>query len=576
MANTKYKIILFLIAILFFSNCDYTSKKDEILLSEAESIINVHPDSALIILDSIYFPEQLKKNLFYRYVLLETQAKDRTKKNIVQDTLIFEAKQYFEKQGDMHRLALSTFYSGRVLYERKNSQKALSEYLKADEYASELENENTLIALINANMGHVYYDQLLFDDAKRHFRKADQYLDIETDTRNKALINSHIGNTLLIEGKTDSALMYYNTGLDIAKEYSIPAVQASILQNIGLTYQKRNEYEQAHRYLREAEKVCTTNISRAKILFNIGQLANKRQQTDSALSSLNKAASLLPDTSEYYLRGRIYGELASISERHGDYKAANNYMKQYTSSLKGAFRDNQSQIIYDIQKKYNYEVLKNGQQQLKIQRQYLIIISMAVIFALLVIAFILYVKLRKEQDTRKEAENNIINLEKMAKDFDKKENTFRNRLLDHFNILKKSALLSNMLNEEEKIKGKRLIRKFNEIVYHQDTLDWNIMYQAMNELHDGFLDYMREQYPQLDESEFRTCCLIYSDFTNEEIGVIMDLASSSITKKRSSIRRKLGIIDYGNIQDFLKNEMKIAKTICKKSDKPPGNKRINI
>lgn len=55
MANTKYKIILFLIAILFFSNCDYTSKKDEILLSEAESIINVHPG------DLIYFQKKKSK-----------------------------------------------------------------------------------------------------------------------------------------------------------------------------------------------------------------------------------------------------------------------------------------------------------------------------------------------------------------------------------------------------------------------------------------------------------------------------------------------------------------------------------
>lgn len=139
----------------------------------------------------------------------------------------------------------------------------------------------------------------------------------------------------------------------------------------------------------------------------------------------------------------------------------------------------------------------------------------------------------------------------MAKSYDKKEDSFRNKLLHHFDILKKSALLEGFLREDEKKHGEKLLKKFNEIVYNQASLDWDLLYQTMNELHDGFFDSLREAFPQLDESEFRICCLIYSDFTNAEISIIMEQSINTITSKRSSIRKKIGVKDYGNIVDYL-------------------------
>jgi tetratricopeptide (TPR) repeat protein/DNA-binding CsgD family transcriptional regulator len=559
----KCKFLVFFLSIVFLAGCGNDVSQAEKLIARGKDLVNNSPDSTLALLDSIYFPERLEKELYHQYILLKIQAEDKTYKNIKEDSVIFKTKQYFINKNDSKNSALAAFYCGRVLHEKKELKEALSEYLNAKEYIHESDAENTLKALIYTNIGYIYYDQFLYEDAKNHYLEAEKLFDIDIDTTNKALINSYIGNALLLQGKTDSALLYYNRALDITQKYSIPAIGSDILQNIGLIYRKNGDYKESEMYLRKALDICTDDISRARILYNIAQVVN-RNNKDSAAIYLGRAISLVPDSGEYSLQARIYNELAKLAEEKGNQKEANTHIKNYTNSIKGVFKNNQSEKIYDIQKKYNYEVLKNEQNQLRIERQYIIIISMVVIILLFIIAFILYTKLRKEKESRSEAEKNILYLEMMARDFNKKENTFRNRLLDHFNILKKSALLSSMLNDEEKVKGKKLIKKFNEIVYHQDTLDWNIMYRSMNELHEGFLDYLREQYPQLDESEFRICCLIYSDFSNDEIGVIMNLASSSITKKRSSIRRKLGITDYGNIQDFLKTEMESMKASLKK------------
>jgi hypothetical protein len=121
-----------------------------------------------------------------------------------------------------------------------------------------------------------------------------------------------------------------------------------------------------------------------------------------------------------------------------------------------------------------------------------------------------------------------------AQSRDKKEISFRNTLLEHFDILKKAALLETYIKEDEKKQGAYLIRKFNEIVYGQTDLDWNLLYRTMNDIH-----------------EFRICCLSYEEFSNTEISIVLKYSINTVQAKKTSIRKKLGIKASGNLHDFL-------------------------
>jgi ATP/maltotriose-dependent transcriptional regulator MalT len=138
-----------------------------------------------------------------------------------------------------------------------------------------------------------------------------------------------------------------------------------------------------------------------------------------------------------------------------------------------------------------------------------------------------------------------------AQSRDKKEISFRNTLLEHFDILKKAALLETYIKEDEKKQGAYLIRKFNEIVYGQTDLDWNLLYRTMNDIHDGFYDRLKEIFPVLNESEFRICCLSYEEFSNTEISIVLKYSINTVQAKKTSIRKKLGIKASGNLHDFL-------------------------
>lgn len=554
-AMGKRKQLMVFLIICFLGACNFITDRNKNILERCEILLEVYPDSALVLLDSIYFPEELKDKQLYHYILLKIQAKDKSYQNIKEDTLIFTTKKYYSKNKDVENMALATFYCGRLLHERKDLEYALSEYLEASESIENIKNDR-LKALIYTNIGYIYYEQLLMDKAKSYYIEADKFFNANDNAKNKALINSYIGNILLLEDKTDSAMYYYNKGFDIARKYSLENIQSVIKQNIGLSYQNKNEYEQAKKYYSEALNSCIDSVNRARIIYNIGYVHTLQNNNDSALFYMKEAISLVPDTSMYFLQANMYKGLSTVYESKGDHRKVVQYTQYYANSIKNAFKENQAKAIYDIEKKYNYEILKNKQNQLKLEQQNIINIALFIIVTLIILAFILNHERKKEKNTRIEGEKKILYLQNMADNFNDRENTFRSRLLKHFNILKKSALLKGVLSEDEILKGKRLLKKFNEIVYGQEDLDWNMLYNTMNELHDGYFDILRDNYPLLNESEFKICSLIYADFTNEEIAIIMNLAASSITKKRSSIRKKIGLEEYASIRDFLINKVK--------------------
>ncbi len=89
-------------------------------LKEAEQIVEINPDSTLSLLDSILIPENLKGKRYYDFLLLQVKAKDKSNKNISEDTTIFDVKNYYIKNNDLDKATMASFYSGRVLEVQKN------------------------------------------------------------------------------------------------------------------------------------------------------------------------------------------------------------------------------------------------------------------------------------------------------------------------------------------------------------------------------------------------------------------------------------------------------------------------
>ena len=86
-------------------------------------------------------------------------------------------------------------------------------------------------------------------------------------------------------------------------------------------------------------------------------------------------------------------------------------------------------------------------------------------------------------------------------------------------------------------------------------MNWDILYDVMNELHNGFFIKLKALYPQLKEVDFRILCLTYSGFSTEEIAIVLNLSINTINTKRSAIRKGLAIPSFANLRDFLDDKL---------------------
>jgi tetratricopeptide (TPR) repeat protein len=542
-----FKIALFFVLYL---SCSTQSDNVKVLLDKAENSIEQQPDSALSLLHSIPAPENLPQNLYYRYILLQIQAKDKSHTDITSDTIIFTIKDYYAKKKDFPNAALAALYCGRVLYESKSFEKAASAYLEAENYADDVTNDN-LKGLIQKYLGTLYYNHLLTEKAIIRGKNAVDLFHKAKNYKRESHSLLLIGNCFVMQNENDSAFYYYNKSLNLANDYTMPSEQVMIKQNIGLTYQREGNYTEAKKWLHEALSFFGENdmeIEKAKILIGLAKVCRLANQPDSAQFYMNQFLSIPIENSD--LLASAYLLLSKMEEDGGHHKEALQYHKQYVTYFAKRVEDNHNKALLELQGKYDYEALKNKNEQVVIK------IMLIAFIALLLASFIaFYFYIRYIQKKRKvfETEQKIETLMKMAEKYSEKENSNQNILLRHFDILKKAAFMSKYIGEKEQKQGDLLIKKFNKIVYEQEAFNWNALYQSMNELRNGVYTRIQNQYSQLDESEFRICCLCCEKFIGNEIALIMDLSVNTVHKKMTEIRKKIGVEQYANIVDFLIN-----------------------
>lgn len=539
--------VIFMLCAAFLS-CNPNEKTEE-TLSRAEVLLEQNPKGALQILNNEIDPKDLDKELYNKYILLHIQAKDKTLEDITNDTIIFETKKYYEDKGDMENTAIASLYSGYVLAVRGDTQMAMSTYLNAETYAKESDN-NALKGLIEVYIGDLYQDQLLNDEAIIKYRQAILHFNKAGNYKNEIIAYDKIGSNLLTKGDMDSSFYYYNKGLSLAKEHNDSIEQAFIIRNMGFALGSIGKRDQARAYFRHSIPYLNDNEEVARNYLNIAYSFDDEQNKDSTLFYINKSLTLIEGYDNHPLKLIIYQLLAKTAEKDKNYQQALSDYKEYTALLKKMLKDTNNHIALDVQKKYDIELLQNENNRLLIQRQTAFLIILLMFIFILAMSFVFYRKRIKDRAALAVAQEKIFQMQEMANNIDEKENSFRKVLFQHFDIFKKVALLKTELKGEEKKHGQKLLKKVNEIVYNQENLDWNKLFDIMNQLYKGVPDTIRKKYPQLDEIEIRICCLEYAGLSNNEIAIILEFSINTIQMKKSVIRKKLEIEGYGNIVEF--------------------------
>ena len=194
-----------------------SNSKPQETLNHAESLMEAHPDSALILLEEINKSELVSKKEQARYALLMSMALD---KNYI-DTTTFDILQpaidYYIEKGNANDKLRTYYYQGRIFQNQGNKDNALSSFIKGIDVSHE-SNDSLCIARTLVAQGGLYDDFYDFESYTNcHLKAATIYENLSLAWNEfDCLLNALNGATASgNKTKGDSILSLFDKFIDL-------------------------------------------------------------------------------------------------------------------------------------------------------------------------------------------------------------------------------------------------------------------------------------------------------------------------------------------------------------------------
>lgn len=297
------------------SSCS-SSVKSPLLLS-ADSLMEIYPDSALSILESISSPQKLPRADRALYALLLTQARHKNYIALGDDSLIKTAVEYYGDKKKSVRAAKAHYYWGATYGEKGYTSFAVDEYLTAIRL---MPVRDEFLAMIYDNLADCYEKDELDNVAMEAYRAAYQILKGESG---QIYPMRGIARMFLLQNRKDSALFYYQQALDCALADKDSSLIGALYHDFAMVYNEKKDYILANQYVSKAimiqeEGAVNACLSKAQIMLNLNQL-------DSASYFYNKNMSQL----DIYGKAVCYDGMYQIAKKKGEWKVATENMDIY-------------------------------------------------------------------------------------------------------------------------------------------------------------------------------------------------------------------------------------------------------
>ncbi len=139
------------------------------------------------------------------------------------------------------------------------------------------------------NMGNIFNEKQDYLEAKQHYLEA---IEIGTHLNQSGLMATTFNNlgALLIshpQGNPildlDSALFYFQQAFEIYSEHNLENAMAGSLQNFGLVFEQKQQYDSALHYYNQAFIQTNSRFTKATLMENIGNVYKKQGDIDLAI-----------------------------------------------------------------------------------------------------------------------------------------------------------------------------------------------------------------------------------------------------------------------------------------------------
>ena len=509
------------------SSCS-SSVKSPLLLS-ADSLMEIYPDSALSILESISSPQKLPRADRALYALLLTQARHKNYIALGDDSLIKTAVEYYGDKKKSVRAAKAHYYWGATYGEKGYTSFAVDEYLTAIRL---MPVRDEFLAMIYDNLADCYEKDELFDIAIDAYREAYQIL---KGGSQQTYPLRGIARICLLQNKKDSALLYYQKALDYALAEQDSSLIGALYHDLAMAYNEKKDYIQADKYVskaiavqgQDAVNVC---LSKAQIMLNLNKL-------DSASYFFRKNI----DQLDIYGRAVCYDGMYQIAKKRGEWKTATENIDAY-------------KVLYDsIQFMTDNEELNRlmDKHQLEEHKRLLSEHTKTLIFSLVTAFFLLmvvcvfyfmwndrkrkkhYIALQHEL-TQKRVDTMLLKEEEVSEsnkeDLNKKRSELTERQIQLCISVLKTTDCYDQLEALERATHKQLL------------MMRSLRKGIRSEISNAFVDVMmnlKERYPALTGDDIFYCVLSLLCCSKTVMMELMDATSDALKTRKNRIKNKM-------------------------------------
>ena len=409
----RLHLIILLCAVLAVVACSERREYME-ALSRAEAAMADHPDSALLILDSLGQHEQeFGRHFRMQYLLHHLNAQNKTNVKFTSDSLAKELVDHFDSHGTTNERVLAHYLLGRAYSDMEEAPAALQAYYDAIGCADTTKADCDFVTLkvLYAQMSRVFHQQNLphdeiwalqhYIDCIRHTSNEEEYL----------VANSQLIRPYYLLGEKDTVLQIINDTYQSLKRLGKDKRAASILPTAIYIHLEHNE-------LSKAKEIMDVFEQASGLFDDSGNIAKGRESYYYTKGFYEVAVNRY-DIAEFYFRKAIqYGYLSDgYKGLLSVYKVRNNtdsivhFAQLYEAAQDSLHNKMQINAIHQMSALYNYSrSQKEAEQEREKAREAFILLGIIILIAIGLLVIILAISwlYRKNQ---KDKQKRIVKLE---------------------------------------------------------------------------------------------------------------------------------------------------------------------
>ena len=564
------KRLLFILAFaLTFVSCNRHSEHWN-TLSNVESYIVEHPDSALIVLEQIDISELSSKEERAKHALLLSMALDKNYVDKTDFNVLQPAIDYYEDNGSATEKFQTYYLQGRIYQNQGNDTQAMIAYAQAKELLGGIDN-HYLSGQLHTEIGNIYRSN--YDYAK--------------------------------------SLEAYQTAYDHYMAVGLESYAAYALLDIGLSYWNLEDNAKGIEYINEAlqmalklhdeylEIVCYQNIvflcddidAVGRCGSIVDALVNRYNIEKFGSGSLISIASYYAEVKDYSRMeefiGRawsnatnakdsinVYFTQADILKRVGKADEALRYFEAGVKLQNREVRSSLKQPIETTQKEYFQQQAEYNAYRLKKDRELYITLGIIALLALIVVAMYIrhrmltkdleiskYMVLSSELQTAiRDKEDKLSAISEHISSQEEAHNTLVSDMHRQIAELfeKQYELLDKLSNTYYETQG---VSKEKESIFKQvkseidkfatDKRSIAQLEKIVNTYKRNVIGLVRSEIPNISGRDITLLCYVYAGFSAKSISIFIGETTSNILTRKSRLRSKIAKLETPNAKVIL-------------------------